>query len=209
MTRIVLIRHGAVDLNGVAYGRRVDPGLSDTGVAEVAALRGRLTSHGPDRTRLGDQAPAYVVHSPARRAARSADLLGWTTDHVDPRWIERDLGTWEGRPWSELWNEAPAEVQTDPASFAAFTPPDGETVPQLQDRVSDALEELARDHAQTDPTAAPPVMVVCHGGPIVCAISHVLGLDPVAALRIRVATATATWVTRWPQGAWTLEGIAT
>lgn len=209
MTRIVLIRHGAVDVSGIAYGRRVDPGLSETGQAEVAALRGRLTAYGPDRTRLGEHPPAHVVCSPASRARRSAELLGWSMDHTDPRWIERDLGTWEGRPWSELWDEAPAEVQTDPASFAAFTPPEGETVSALQARVSDALEDLAREHAQPDPTTAPPVMVVCHGGPIVCAIAHVLGLDPSTALRIRVATATATWVTHWPGGNWTLEGIGT
>ena len=209
MTRIALIRHGAVDVAGIAYGRRVDPGLSETGHAEVAALRGRLTSNGPDRTHLGDRTPAHVVVSPASRARRSAELLGWSTEHLDERWIERDLGAWEGRPWRELWEEAPAEVQTDPASFAAFTPPDGETVEELQVRVTEALEDLARRHAAADPSTAPPVLVVCHGGPIVCAIAHVLGLDPVAALRIRVATATATWVTRWPDGTWTLEGIGT
>lgn len=209
MTRIVLIRHGAVDVTAIAYGQRMDPGLSDAGRDEVAALRTRLVGGAPARTTLGDALPPVIVRSPATRAGLSTDLLGWQPDRVDPRWAERDLGSWEGRPWSELWQEAPPEVQTDPARFAAFTPPGGETVSDLQGRVTDALEELGRDHGRQDPTANPPIAVVCHGGPIVCAVAHVLGLEATSALRVRVDTATATWLTRWPGGSWTLEGIAT
>lgn len=209
MTRILLIRHGAVALRGVAYGQRVDPDLSDQGCAEVTALADRLTGPGPAPTSLEPAGPRAVVRSPTLRTRTTTNLLGWHADRVEACWSERDLGAWEGRPWSELWEEAPAGVTTDPARFAAFTPPGGESVAALQQRISTGLEALADRHQVADPSDAPPVAVVCHSGPITCALAHVLGLDVVAALRLRVATATATWLTRWPDGGWTVEGVAT
>jgi broad specificity phosphatase PhoE len=203
VTRLVLVRHGAVAAHGRCYGRRLDPELSEQGVAEVTALRGRLAARTDGRPRL-------VVRSPARRADATAALLGHDgTATVDPAWAERDLGAWEGRPWTELWDEVPPEVTTDPATFAAFTPPDGEPRSQLQARVAAALERLAADHLTDDPTAHPPVWVVTHAGPIVACLAHVLDLDEVVALRLRVATATATHLTRWPDGSWTVEAVAT
>lgn len=209
MTRILLIRHGAVALRGIAYGQRVDPDLSDQGRAEVAALADRLTGPGPAPTSLAQAGPRTVIRTPTLRAGTTTRLLGWHGAQVEARWSERDLGAWEGRPWAELWKEAPEAVTTDPARFAAFTPPSGESVAELQRRISAALEALADAHQVTDPTDAPPVAVVCHSGPITCALAHVLGLGAVAALRLRVATATATWLTRWPDGGWTVEGVAT
>lgn len=209
MTRVLLVRHGAVDIDGIAYGQRVDPDLSVRGREQVAALRRRLHATGPEHLRLGDQPPRVVVRTPTARTAATCALLGWAHEHLDARFSERDLGSWEGQAWSQLWPQAPAGVTTDPARFAAFTPPGGETLEDLQLRVVTALEELGRDHAVDDPGAVPPVAVVCHGGPILCALAHVLGLEPAAVLRMRVATASATWLTRWPDGNWTVEGVAT
>lgn len=209
MTRVLLVRHGAVDLEGIAYGQRVDPALSDRGRGEVAALRRRLEADGPDHLRLDGQPPRVVVRSPTVRTAATCALLGWTHTQLDARFAERDLGSWEGRAWAQLWPEAPAGVTTDPARFAAFTPPGGEPLEAVQQRVVTALEELAGEHGVEQPDAVPPVAVVCHGGPIRCALAHVLGLEPAAVLRVRLATASATWLTRWPDGSWTVEGVAT
>jgi alpha-ribazole phosphatase len=197
VTRIVLVRHGAVDAVGTAYGQRVDPALSDHGRVEVTRLRERID--------LVD--PTAVVRSPALRTRQSAELLDLVPDEVDARWAERDLGDWEGRPWQELWSDVPEEVKVDPTAFAAFTPPDGEPLTDLRTRVTDALEDLGRRHGRDDPSAHAPVVVVCHGGPITCAVAHVLGLDETAMLKLRVGTATSTWVTRWPDGSWTVERL--
>jgi alpha-ribazole phosphatase len=182
---------------GTAYGQRVDPALSDHGRVEVTRLR--------ERVDLVD--PTTVVRSPALRTQQSAELLDLVPDEVDARWAERDLGDWEGRPWQELWSAVPEDVQVDPTAFAAFTPPDGEPLPALRARVTDALEDLGRQHGRDDPTAHPPVVVVCHAGPITCAVGHVLGLDDATMLRLRVGTATSTWITRWADGSWTLERL--
>ena len=209
MTRVLLIRHGAVELTGIAYGQRVDPALSAEGRRGVAALGRRLVAAGPAGRTLGDTPPRVVVRSPTARARATAALLGWQDGLIDPRWSERDLGEWEGRPWAQLWEQAPAGVTTDPARFAAFTPPQGEGLAALQERIVAALEDLGREHGVDDPASAAPVAVVCHAGPITCALAHVLGLDMVAALRFRVATSSATWLTRWPGGSWTVEGVGT
>lgn len=197
VTRIILIRHGAVDVVGTAYGQRVDPALSDHGRVEVSRLR--------ERTELDES--AIVVRSPALRTRQSSELLDLVPDEVDARWAERDLGAWEGRLWKDVWTDVPENVQVDPTAYAAFTPPDGEPLTDLRSRVTDALEGLGRDHSREDPAAHPPVVVICHGGPIRCAVAHVLGLDDVTMLRLRVATATSTSMTRWPDGRWTLEGL--
>jgi broad specificity phosphatase PhoE len=202
VTRIVLIRHGAVDADGRCYGQRLDPRLSEAGQLEAAALR----------RRLADWPPRHAERSPATRTAQTAARLGLTDPRVDPRWAERDLGEWEGRPWSQLWEQAPADVLSSPSAYAAFTPPGGEPTTALRQRVVTALEELAARFAPPDGDAAvlttPPVAVVTHGGPIVCAVAHALDLDDATALRLRVRTATATWLTRWSDGSWTVDAVA-
>jgi alpha-ribazole phosphatase len=199
VTRIVLVRHGAVDAGGAAYGQVLDPSLSAAGHAEVAALRGRL----------GSPAVRAVVRSPARRAAETASGLGHDAAEVDAAWSERHLGAWEGRPWTELWDEAPPEVLTDPAAYAAFVPPGAEHMEAVQARVVAALQGIAERHGVARPGDVPPVVVVTHGGPILCALRWVLDLDAATTFRLRLGTGTATWLTAWPEGSWTIEGIGT
>lgn len=177
VTRITLVRHGAIDPTRVA-GQRHDPDLTAAGRTEVGRLTTRLAGDPPDR----------VVRSPARRSATTARLLGHADATVDAAWAERDLGTWEARPWSQVWAQAPPQVQLDPTAFAAFTPPDGEPVADVRARVAAALWTLPDvDH----------VLVVTHAGPIVAAVAAVLDLDAATSLRLRVHTGTATRLTRF------------
>lgn len=176
LTRLWLIRHGAVDRTRAA-GQRHDPDLTDRGRAQVAGLRRRLAL--PDRT--------VRLRSPARRSHTTAHLLGWDDATVEPAWAERDLGTWEGRLWQELWPQAPEAVQHDPAAFAAFTPPDGEPVVDLHRRVRGALQALP----------GVDVAIVTHAGPIVATLAAALDLSPVVALRLQVGTATVTRLVRY------------
>jgi broad specificity phosphatase PhoE len=197
-TRFVLVRHGAADGDGRAYGQVHDPALSDAGRREVERLR----------RRLGDERFTAVVRSPARRAAETAAALGQQHATIDAAFAERHLGVWEGRPWSTIWDEVPLTVQTDPVAYAAFTPDRAETADAVRDRVLTAWRALALSYADADP-AAPPLLVVTHAGPIMCVLQHALGLDAATALRFRIATATATRVTAWADGTTTIEGVAT
>ncbi len=193
MMRILLLRHGAVAADGLAYGRRVDPPLSGEGRDEASRLG--------DRLHLGEPTgPIHVVRSPTRRTEETAEVAGLPVDAIDDGWIERDLGDWEGRPWEELWAEAPDAIQTDPEAFAAFTPPGGEPFTQLRERIVDALTRLVHVH-----DGQGTAVVVCHGGPITHAIGHVLELSPAVALRLRVGTATVTELRAWGEGRFTLD----
>jgi broad specificity phosphatase PhoE len=168
---IVLLRHGAVDGNRCCYGQRHDVALSPEGQEQVASLAGRLDREVP------------VVSSPALRARTTAGALS-SAVKIDERWAERDFGQWEGRPWDDCWAEAP-EALAGIDAYVAYTPPDGETLEAVADRIAEALDELDE-----------PTIVVTHGGPIRLALRHVLGYTWAQAFAFDPAPATMTRLTR-------------
>ncbi len=188
---VVLIRHGPVEDGGNCYGARVSPPLSDAAPARVAALRPRLP------VTFG-----RVLSSPAERCLRTADLLELGEPEVDHRWLERDFGDWEGRPWAQVWQEL-GDV-SDPERFAQLTPPDGEPWEDVRARVATALDDLT---AGTAGPGEPPVAVVTHGGVIRCVLAHVLGISIGRSLLFDPAPASATWLTSWGGEGWTVARV--
>ncbi len=150
-TRIILVRHLEIsaEWRGRCYGASDVP-LSSTGKAASAALAIELARH----------TPTQVVHSGLERTKVLATAI---TRHVDcpliedVRWREMDFGSWEGRPWTDIYAEvgdAMSNLIDEPANWAA---PGGETVHAVRDRAIAALLELPRNRT---------VIVVSHGGPI-------------------------------------------
>ncbi|HET9644176.1 MAG TPA: histidine phosphatase family protein [Burkholderiaceae bacterium] len=78
--------------------------------------------------------PRIVVTSPLRRCADAGLLLAtWGWQHkVDPRLLEVDFGTWEGRPWDEIPR---GHIDGWCADFVHFRPGGGESLSQLLLRV--------------------------------------------------------------------------
>lgn len=101
-----------------------------------------------------------IVHSGAIRTRRLAGMIARATGapvHPDPRWLERDFGTWEGRSWDAIWQETGDlmdRMMTDPATFR---PGGGETGADLSRRAVQAWQALP---------ASGTTLVVAHGGPI-------------------------------------------
>ena len=160
--RVLLVRHTPVAKAwaGRCYGRS-DMGLSRAGTMSMRALAGDLAA----------QPFATIVHSGATRtrvlAERIASLTGRPVA-TDPRWLERDFGSWEGRRWQAIWRETGDlmdRMMTDPAGFH---PGGGESGQDLTLRVRAAWDAL--------PTAA-DTLVVSHGGPI-AALRTLLAGDP-------------------------------
>ena len=176
---IVLLRHGAVASNGCCYGQRHDVALSDVGKQQAAAAAARIDSGLP------------VVSSPALRATATAALLN-TQPRIDERWAERDFGTWESRPWSDCWAEAP-EALAGIDAYVAYTPPDAEPLEAVATRVVAALDEIDES-----------TVVVTHGGPIRLALRHVLqatwaqafAFDPAPATITRLVRTDGHWMVR-------------
>lgn len=102
-----------------------------------------------------------AVTSPLRRCRETAALAGFPDASVDPDLAELDFGRWAGRDPHEISRTDPAELEAwyaDPRT----APHGGETLAQLTDRITAALDRLRNHHGVT--------AVFTHGGPIKVAI---------------------------------------
>lgn len=155
---IVLLRHA--ESTFIAEGRfqgRLDPPLTPFGDRQAARVADRLADPAaPPRLPLAPSPPLVAVHSPLRRAARTAESVlgamarrhGANPSHrEDDRLAELSQGRWEGRTRDEI-------VATDAAILAAWraTPteanaPGGERVVDAADRVRAALAEIVGELA--------------------------------------------------------------
>ena len=191
-TRFWLIRHAVVDeaSRAVLYGR-MDVDLSAESVAAQAATHRALAA------RLPRGALWFVT--PLRRTRHTAEILhqaGYPACEliVEPGLTEQDLGAWQGLRHADL----PARL-TDPAHpfwplGAGETPPGGESMTHVMDRVGEAAERLA--------TAYPGQDLVCisHGGAIRAAVAHALGVDAYAALHLSVQNLSLTVLEHFEAG---------
>jgi broad specificity phosphatase PhoE len=174
MTRITVVRHGRTDVNarGLLLGR-ADPGLDDLGRQQAALLAKALAGSGA----------AKVVASPLRRcqetAAFIADALGVGV-MVDERWIEMDYGELDGVAIDSVPIETWAEWMTD----VRWTPPGGESIAGLGERVRAACDDLI--------AAGDDVIVVSHVSPVKAAVAWALNVGDEIAWRMFVSPASIT-----------------
>jgi glucosyl-3-phosphoglycerate phosphatase len=152
--RLVLVRHGQSTYNASGHLQgQTDTALSDAGRAEAEALRPFLPHF------------EQVVTSDLVRASETAALLGHPDARQDARWREIDLGGWAGRPIADFPDEHEGAWRGGPLHA-----PDGESWVRFVTRVGGAVDELA--------AAGRDWLVVCHGGTIRAALSHITGADP-------------------------------
>jgi broad specificity phosphatase PhoE len=179
---IVVVRHGRTAHN--AAGRllgRIDPPLDEVGVRQATALAAAV---GPvDR----------VVSSPLRRARQTAAAFGAEVE-IDERWIELDYGEVDGLALSEVSTDMWESWRSD----ADFCPPGGESLAQLDLRVSAALDELAG--TSSDGGGGRTTVVVTHVSPIKAAVTWALGAGVASTWRLWVAQASITRIGIGPRG---------
>ena len=162
-TRLVLIRHGETEWNAEGrYQGQADPALTIAGLRQASVVARRL-----GRARLG-----ILYSSPLRRAwippGSSRSLLGMPV-RADPRLMEIHLGRWQGMLHREI-------VASDPELFAQWhsapwdtTPPGGERLEQVRDRVYAAIDDILASHP------GQRVGVVTHRIPIILLCMRYLG----------------------------------
>lgn len=152
-TQIDFIRH--TRLKGVdgtfCYGI-TDIDVADTFPEEAAAVREQIAGRVYDA----------VFTSPLRRARKLADFCGYgETARVDRRLAEHNFGEWEMKPWDELFREIRRRDDLTPAQRLhpeLVTPPGGEGLCAMRDRVAGLLREVASR------TEWRRVAFFCHGG---------------------------------------------
>lgn len=123
---LVLIRHPPVDLPpGTCYGQRDVPPAAGWEPA-LDTLKGELF-------RQSDP----VFSSPLRRCALPAERWGRFPIHYAPALMELSFGDWEGKRWDDI-----PQSQLTPWMEAYWerSPPGGESMPELKQRVSNWLE---------------------------------------------------------------------
>ncbi len=151
MTRIFLIRHGEPTMKGRYIGKRSDPDLSDLGRAQAEACA----------TSLAQERIDALYSSPLLRAQSTAKALSQKIGlpYVRKHGIEEmDFGLWEGLTYDEIRNMSQGDIDTWIESPAASTPPEGESLAQVQRRSLEALYEIVDMHPDST------VAVFTHGG---------------------------------------------
>lgn len=155
---LILVRHGQTSANagGLLQGR-MDLALDDEGRIQAMRTGAHIRENFPH---------ARVIASPLRRAVETARAI---TDEIeiDERFIELDYGQWDGRAMSDVDPAQWAQWRIDPT----FRPPGGESLMELEQRVTPALEQLRSEAQERD------VVVVSHVSPIKCAVTWALEVD--------------------------------
>jgi probable phosphoglycerate mutase len=183
---LVLVRHGRTEWN---RERRL-VGRSDVGLDDV----------GRDQARAIAELLGGVVElrtSPLRRARETADLLatGLATV-VDESFVELDYGDDEGKRVDEVGPSFWDEIRAD----AATRWPGGESLADVQARVSLACEALFGEDGTGARRADGDVVVVSHVSPIKAAVAWALDAPATLALRLRLDNASVTRIGWGPRG---------
>lgn len=163
MTKILLVRHGETDWN---RDRRV------LGWNSIS-----LNANGATQTKtLADFLPPFKIEriysSPLPRALETARIIASTlnlTPIEEPRFIEANIGSWEGRLWNELEND-PARLQYYTSPLTA-RPPNGEISLEVHKRAAEGFDALCNQHPEGT------LLIVTHADLIRFILCHCLRID--------------------------------
>jgi alpha-ribazole phosphatase len=171
VTRIDIIRHGEPQ-GGEVFRGRVDHELTSLGRWQFEQRIQRFASPW-----------SRIISSPLQRCHSSAKQLSERLNLpllVDSNWQEIHYGDWEDKLIADVMAEQIAIAQQlwqDPLNFCA---PNGEPVPDLQQRVRLAWSGLLNDHKGEH------LLVVSHGGVMRVLAQYLLLLDPKAMNRLAI-----------------------
>ena len=153
-TRIILIRHGETAWNAsTRIQGHTDIALNERGLLQAQCVAQALAQGEP---------LAAIVSSDLSRARQTADATSTATGvpvTADPNWRERAFGDFEGQRFDDILQRWPEQAQRwrqrDPDWHA---PGGGESLRQLRERISRALNALCAQHT------GQLIAVFTHGG---------------------------------------------
>lgn len=152
VTRILAVRHGETAWNrDTRIQGHTDIALNPLGQWQASRLA----------EALADEPIAAVYASDLQRAQATARAVAKVhnkpvSTHAGLR--ERGFGRFEGHTWAELEARWPAESMAWRKRVPDFSPPGGESLLQLRERVVNTVTELAARHPGEQ------VLMVAHGG---------------------------------------------
>lgn len=146
--QIDLLRHGEYE------GEKAYCGVSNRKLSERGWQQMRDACNIPNNWEL-------IVSSPLSRCATFARHLSETLGlqlQIDERWQEMNFGMWDGRTALDIMQDDEQGLTDFWNNPLQHSPPDGETLQQVNARVLQAWEELKQQSI--------PLLVVTHGGPM-------------------------------------------
>jgi probable phosphoglycerate mutase len=165
MPTLLLIRHGENDYvkTGKMAGRLPNVHLNERGQKQAQDLADALK----------DVPIKAIYSSPLERAIETATPIanGRKLEvQIEADLLESDLGKWQGKSWKALrLTKVWQIVQHAPSRFRF---PEGESFPEMQTRVTSALERIIQKHKKPNEIIA----CVFHADPIRLAVAHYLGM---------------------------------
>lgn len=161
--RVIFVRHGVTDFptNRIYCDDREDPALNAEGLEHARNAAALLVRHQVD----------VIYASPSLRTRTTADEIAKATGrevHYRPALRERRFGIWDGLYFDEIERQYPDDYRAWKGDMAGYTPPGGETIEDLRQRVGAELAEIVATHPQQT------VVVVSHVGPIRVCIADAL-----------------------------------
>jgi alpha-ribazole phosphatase len=189
MPRLLLVRHGNTKSNSAErFWGHTDVELSDDGVRQAERLRDRLAGEKIN----------FAYASNLCRALLTAEVIA-SRHQVEviacPELHEINFGKVEGLNFSEISKLYPELARTWSTRDLNFRFPEGESIGDLNRRVSkfpERLEKLAPEDT---------VLIAAHSGVLRLLICHLLGIAPHHWRQIRTDLASLTIVETYPQGA--------
>ena len=176
---LILVRHGESSANAQALlVGRSDVELTEKGREQAASVRQLL--YGPVHS---------LRTSPLQRARDTAAALDLGLPaQIDARWIEVDYGEYDCQPLRDV----PADVWREWRRNPDFRPPGGETLAEVDARVTAACDELFAHDGAGARAIAGDVVVVSHVTPIKAAVAWALGAGSELSWRLHLQTASVT-----------------
>lgn len=135
---LYIARHGETEQNrqGVLLGRK-DVGLNKKGIEQSHKL-------GKNAKKLNID---LILSSSMIRAMQTAEIVNFyvqKTIITEPRLIERDIGVYEGLTFKEIEERFQRGYTSEMAYYK--TPPGGESVKKVQERVFAVLDYLKKNY---------------------------------------------------------------
>ncbi|GHB03999.1 bifunctional RNase H/acid phosphatase [Streptomyces termitum] len=187
----VLLRHGETALTPekrFSGSGGSDPGLSEAGRRQAAAVADALAARGTIR---------YVVSSPLLRCRQTAETVAARLGldvAVEPGLRETDFGAWEGLTFAEVRERHPEDLDAWLASPKAAPTGGGESFAAVTRRVAAARDRLAAAHAGRT------VLLVSHVTPIKTLVRLALGAPPESLFKMDLSAASLSAVAYYSDG---------
>ncbi len=175
MGELILVRHGETEWSAAGkHTGRTDVPLTEKGEAAAAALAPALARR-PIRT---------AVTSPARRAARTAELAGFPDAAEDPDLQEWDYGGYDGLTTEQIRARRPGWYLWRDGVIPGDAAHPGETLDQVGARADAVLARVTPLLDQGD------VALIAHSHLLRVLIARWLRLEPVGGRLFRMDTGT-------------------